>query len=127
MHEKILSNCEKEKRSRSRRVTDGIEKCCCLEEGWVKVNGDSAFSQKSERAGIGVVIRDDEGALMDGVGGEVKADSALMTEALACREGLKLAVNRKYAKVEIEMDLEVLFSYLTKPRIISVWKLRPVL
>ena len=34
---------------------------------------------------------------MDGIGGEIKVDSALVAEAMACREGAKLAIRKRIA------------------------------
>ena len=67
-----------------------------------------------------MIFKNCQGELVDG-------DSASVVEALACREGLKLALRRKYSKVIFETDSDSLFSYLTMPKVSPNWKVRFVL
>lgn len=60
----------------------------CPESGWTKVNADGAFSSSSEKAGIGVVLRNDCGELIGGIGKQVKTGFALVSEAFALRHGV---------------------------------------
>ena len=63
---------------------------------------------------IGIVVRNDEGKMVDGICVKVKADCALVVEALAVREGFKLIIAEGYKKVEIEMNSLVIYSEITK-------------
>ena len=55
-----------------------------------------------------------EGKMVDGICAKVKADCALVAEALAVGEGFKQKIAKGYRKVEIEMDLLVVYSKITK-------------
>ena len=55
-------------------------------EGWYKINCVGGFKKKSDEAGIGVVVRNAEGKLVDGYCGTVKADSVLVMEAKAIKK-----------------------------------------
>ncbi|KAF7801660.1 uncharacterized protein G2W53_040771 [Senna tora] len=79
---------------------NGFDNCVrsnigCSFEGWVppssgvlKVNCDAAFDDSSRVAGIGVLVRDDKGRLVDGCCIRVKACSVNMAESLALKEAL---------------------------------------
>ncbi|KAF7835731.1 reverse transcriptase [Senna tora] len=67
----------------------------CSFDGWLppssgvlKVNCDAAFDESSGVAGIGELIRDDKGRLVDGKCLRVKACSVNMAESLALKEAL---------------------------------------
>ncbi|XVE60757.1 hypothetical protein DITRI_Ditri05aG0153000 [Diplodiscus trichospermus] len=55
-------------------------------------------------ANIGVIIRDHEGKLVDGVNEVINADCPIVAEALAVNEGVKRTVTKGYSKVVIESD-----------------------
>ena len=76
---------------------------------------------------IGIVVRNNECKLVDGIYAKVKADSALVAEALAVREGFKLAIAKDYRKVEIEMDSLIVYSKITKIRKEKQWKIWPII
>ena len=50
-------------------------------------------------------------------------DCALVAEALAVREGFKLAIAKGYKKVEIEMDSLVVYSEITKLKKEKQWRI----
>ena len=54
------------KDSRSQRRCQDKEKWKALEEGWLKMNCGGAFDPIDKMAGVGVVIRNCEGRIMDG-------------------------------------------------------------
>ncbi|OMO71257.1 reverse transcriptase [Corchorus capsularis] len=54
--------------------------------GWIKINSDGSFCKKYLAEGFGIVIRDEEGNVLDAFSSSVKAVDALSTEALALRE-----------------------------------------
>lgn len=62
-------------------------------DSWIKCNADGAFFQDWGRGATGVVLRDHNGAYMAGQAlyyGQCL--DALTTEAMACRDGLVLAM-----------------------------------
>ena len=44
-------------------------------------------------------------------GGEIRVESTIATVAMACRDGAKLAVNKKYNKMVFEIDLKSIVGY----------------
>jgi ribonuclease HI len=75
------------------------------EEGWSKVNTDATLSEDSKEGATAFVIRDDQEALQATVAlwYERGLDACTM-EALACRDGLKLAVQLGLRRVQLESD-----------------------
>jgi ribonuclease HI len=73
--------------------------------GWSKVNTDTTFSEDSKESATASVIRDDQGALQaaEALWYERGLDACTM-EALACRDGLKLAVQLGLQRVQLESD-----------------------
>ncbi|OMO57610.1 hypothetical protein COLO4_35238 [Corchorus olitorius] len=67
---------------------------------WVKVNCDGSFG----KAATGIVIRDEHEKLLNGIGRRVLADEALTVEALAIKDGCKLAREKGYEKIVMESD-----------------------
>jgi hypothetical protein len=95
------------------RLPRRSEKWRCPEEGWVKVNTDAGFDTTACSRSCGVVIRDHTGLVkaaaarwLDDVPG------ALTVEAMAAKEGLKLAAENGYDKVIIEVDCSGLKTLL---------------
>lgn len=70
-----------------------IEKTACNKEqlwskpadGWVKVNSDGSYCSKSGKAGIGFVVRDQNGYVLEAVGKSISSSCALNVETLALR------------------------------------------
>ena len=87
-----------------------------LEKGWMKINCDDGFKVDTGKAGIGVVVRIEEGTLIDGYCGVVKTNNALLVEAMAVREKVKLAMAKGYQRVEIEMDSKVIHLEISRQR-----------
>jgi hypothetical protein len=75
------------------------------EEGWSKVNTDATFSEDSKKGATTSVIRDDQGALqaVEALWYEQGLDAYTM-EALAYKDGLKLAVQLGLRRVQLESD-----------------------
>ncbi|XVF02859.1 hypothetical protein REPUB_Repub04eG0210900 [Reevesia pubescens] len=77
------------------------------------MNYDDAFKASTREAAIGVVVRDNDGKLIDGLGVCVAANSVVMTEAKAVREGLKLVSEKKFPKVVVEMDYAIVYKAIS--------------
>lgn len=61
-------------------------------KGCVKVNLDGAFDCVSDKGGVGVIFRGDNGTILDGIDFPCKASFAFMVEALVLREAINMAV-----------------------------------
>lgn len=68
---------------------------------------------ESGHDGVGVVCRDHQGMCKVAIARPIPfVDSALHTEAEACRAGLLLAIHQEWEDVELELDSSVLVSAL---------------
>ncbi|XP_030969974.1 uncharacterized protein LOC115990267 [Quercus lobata] len=74
-------------------------------QGWFKANVDGAIFKESNKAGIGVVVRDSQGwvlaALTEKVDGVQDAE---VIEALAIRRAIRFAIETSFNCVIIESD-----------------------
>lgn len=59
--------------------------------GTLQINVDAFFHAQSEKASVGIICRDSFGSLKDGRALSIHANSALVAEAHALREGCNLA------------------------------------
>jgi len=75
------------------------------EVGWSKINTDAAFSEESKQGATSSIIRDDQGAFYSAqaIWYERGLDVCSM-EALACRDGMKLAAQMGLRRVALETD-----------------------
>ncbi|OMO49773.1 hypothetical protein COLO4_38392 [Corchorus olitorius] len=80
----------------------------------------------TSKASIGIIIRDHFGKLIEGDGKKVIGDSVLISEALAVKEGMKLANILHMEQVEVEMDCECSFRSIMNPTVGADWKIRPI-
>ncbi|OMO86963.1 hypothetical protein COLO4_20835 [Corchorus olitorius] len=78
--------------------------------GWVKFNVDGAFDVNSGAAGFGILARDDDGRLIDGIGRTIDTQNAFLAEAMALKEGLKLGRKLRCEKVIMETDSIMLYN-----------------
>jgi ribonuclease HI len=114
-----------------RHVSAMVEELMCLESGsatnlsraqikwkkpnhgWCKVNTDGAFHASSCTSAGGVVIRDADGQLMTVAARRYQYVAyALMAEALAARDGLKLAEAHGVERVILEIDSLEMYNLL---------------
>ena len=81
-----------------------------------KVNYDGAISVQQVRAGIGVVIKNEDGAVMASMSQQLPLPTTVaMVEALATRKAVEFALELGLTKVIIEGDLEVICRELQDP------------
>ncbi|KAK5773524.1 hypothetical protein PVK06_049830 [Gossypium arboreum] len=78
--------------------------------GWV--NTDGAFDLVTRDAGVGVVVRNCNGEMINGFGCLVNVSSAVMSEFRACEQGVQLALWNKYEKVVFETDSLEVFKFV---------------
>ncbi|KAK4255495.1 hypothetical protein QN277_008493 [Acacia crassicarpa] len=102
-----------------RRVVDPLESRGCDSPGsrWsppppscLKINCDGAFSHRGVDAAVGIICRDSFGFFIWGFVDKVKSISAFMTEALALKRALLLALDLGHDKVVFESDCLPLIS-----------------
>ena len=98
-------------------------------EGWVKINCDGAFKIKQgsvteNEVGIGVVIRNKNREMVAGITKKVLIGSSIEAEAVALREGVWLAAERKMDRIMLETDSEILYKEITGRRKIGCWKIK---
>ena len=76
---------------------------------WCKLNTDAAWDS-DVKAGGGGLLRGHTGEWIRGVSVMLSARSPICAEALALKEGLKLAWELKFDKVEVESDAQELID-----------------
>ncbi|BFG21667.1 hypothetical protein CerSpe_079410 [Prunus speciosa] len=95
--------------------------------GWFKVNSDAAWRKDTNRAGLGVMIRDSEGLLCGGSAEGIICPSVLLAEAKAALGGLKLALDSNYRKVNMETDSLVLKAGVDRKYGNRAWEILPII
>lgn len=78
------------------------------EEGWIKINVDSATSRNLDGAATVVIARDHAGNFIHGRMTKYAAiGDTLVVETLACRDAMLLAITHGFIHVVIETDCQV--------------------
>lgn len=70
----------------------------------MKFNVDGAFCSSSDHVGLGVILMDSAGSVMDGFCGSKVASSAFMTEAYALRMTTVMAISLGLENIVLESD-----------------------
>ena len=94
---------------------------------FLKINCDGSFKDQMSEAGIGAICRDFQGNFKWGFVDKIKSLSAFMTEALALKRALLLAIDLGHDKVIFETDCLLLKDCvaLNKPES-HEWKCRSI-
>ena len=96
--------------------------------GYLKINLDGSFTNSFTEAGIGIACRDSEGSFKWAFIDKVKSISAFMTEALALKRALLLALDLSYDKVVFETDCLLLKRNIDKGGVeICEWQCRSII
>jgi ribonuclease HI len=75
------------------------------EEGWIKCNVDASFLSEGKTGSWGAVVRDNFGKIICSAWGLIPhCQSAYVAEAIACLNGLQVALNNSEADMIIESD-----------------------
>ena len=86
------------------------------EQGLYKINYDGAVFTQQNRAGLGVVIRDSEGAVMASMSQQVPLPTTVaQVEALAARRAAVFALEIGITKAILEGDSETIVKELLEP------------
>ena len=96
------------------------------EVGWVKIISDGAFESNKMEAGNGVIAKDSEGKIVGGVNRKFIVVCAAQIEAMAIRDAVNLAIERKFQKICLEMDFKELFQNLTNKYSSIDWRIKPL-
>ena len=79
----------------------------------MKINSDGAYSGNTGEGGWGVVIRDEEGEVVEAAAGKsIRLMDAFQSEVEACLAGVMLAEEMGVGKIVIETDAMVLAQAL---------------
>ena len=77
--------------------------------GWIKVNTDGAVGCAQKCAGTGAIARDHSGMFAAAQTTKYAAISdPFIIESLACRDGLRMAMEKGYQKVILETDCQMI-------------------
>ena len=85
-------------------VGEGNEEWKPLEEGWMKVNCDGACNPKTGKVVVGIIAKNKERKVMAGLGNVIYTEESELAEALAIKNGVKLAADKGYQKVIFESN-----------------------
>ncbi|XP_030923046.1 uncharacterized protein LOC115949925 [Quercus lobata] len=86
------------------------------DQGLYKVNYDGAIFAQQARAGIGVVIRNEDGAVMASMAQQLPLlTTVAQVEALAARRAMEFALDLGITRVIMERDSEVICKELKDP------------
>lgn len=97
-------------------------------KGFIKINTDASFKHPYQSASIGVVCRDEFCRFQWGFNDKIKSVSSFMSEALALKRALMLAVDLEHDKVMFESDAQLLVKSINegKPDLHD-WKCRSII
>lgn len=79
---------------------------------FMKLNVDGSYRLQENQMGFGGLLRDEKGIWLAGFMGMECAGSALLAEALAMREGLKMSLLRGHRCVYCESDNQELVRFV---------------
>jgi hypothetical protein len=79
--------------------------------GWMKLNVDGAWESLDNRGGVGMILRDEEGHIIVSACSNLEmCASPLEAEAIACKQGVALALQHTNLPLLVESDCLVLTS-----------------
>ncbi|KAM0886716.1 hypothetical protein ACQ4PT_029504 [Festuca glaucescens] len=96
-----------------RKQADALKKWSKPPPGWIKLNVDGSWEIAEHRGGTGMVLRDEEGSIIFTACSYLKVcASPIEAEAIACREGLALALESSERPIIVESDCLELTSMI---------------
>lgn len=97
------------------------------EHGIIKLNCDGAFGKELRDAGFGVIVRNADGKLVGCWGGSLKGFYAKAIKVVAVLEGLKFTYRKKWRKVVVETDYELVFQEVMNGKKAGRWQHAPII
>lgn len=94
---------------------------CLPEKGVLKINVDKSFVGKSGKGGISVIVRDDEGRVVDGFFGSCCVSSGFMAKASALRMVVDLAGRFVDSRIVFESDCSELVMAVKSRSAYVIW------
>ncbi|KAH0689330.1 hypothetical protein KY289_016688 [Solanum tuberosum] len=91
-----------------------------------KLNTDGSFIHSTEKAGIGGILRDEEGDIIFAFSIPVQSNSSNMAEALAAKFGLDRCIQHGVHNISLELD-SMLITNLIKQGHSSNIFLKPII
>lgn len=91
----------------------------------IKINVDGSYNA-SGKAGVGVVLRDYTGKLLDCFAYKVDASSSLMAEAIALKKGLQIAMSLELSNCCFEFDCLSLVNSICCSFVCTDWRCAPI-
>lgn len=82
----------------------------------LKVNSDGAFNQGTRRAGVGGLIRDEDGRILVSYQNYLGKSSILLAELYGIWKGLELCKAKNYLQVEVESDSKVALDLIQQTK-----------
>lgn len=122
----MSSSMSTDRVSSSHMALDEV-KWCAPDPDEIKINCDGACDSESKQAGIGVIARNYTGQVMSGSSLPTLSNSALIVEASAALEGLRLAKSLDFQNVVLEVDSEQLIFSVKNQKKDSFWEIYPLL
>lgn len=94
---------------------------CLPEKGALKINDYGSFVGKTGKGSIGVIVRDDEGRIIDGLCGSCCLSSGFMVEASALKMVVSLAERFVGSRIVVESDCSELVLAMKSRSASVVW------
>lgn len=94
---------------------------------FLKINFDGAWQLNSFKAGLGVIVRNEEGLFCGGLATPFHCSAALVAEAAAGLCAIKFAISRGYRKIILETDSKVLVEGIRGASNNGLWAVKPLL
>ena len=93
-----------------------MKKCEPPKHGFLKCNFDAAIAKQNQRIGLGYIIRNEKGELIEATNGhKTGSDNKLEVKALSCREALLWIKDKGLANIIFESDSQLLVRAINTP------------
>ncbi|GAA0140795.1 hypothetical protein LIER_35286 [Lithospermum erythrorhizon] len=87
----------------------------CPRRGWTKLNSDAGWNKDTQQGTTGCIYRSDRREFVGALFAQLQfTTSALVAEAMAIHEGLKLAIEDHWLRLEVESDTKQLIQVLNR-------------
>ncbi|KAF7810509.1 reverse transcriptase [Senna tora] len=108
------------------KLVGGIDRWLPLSSNMFKINCDASFSEPG-LCGVGVIVRNSQGKVVEGRSLRINACSVNVAEALALREALKTGLELQLESFSVESDCLGLVEAVNRKELMWDWKCTEVL